>query len=733
MNSKRPHLLFILILFLVSLFYGYQHIIIKKPQSIHKWRQADCASIALNYYQNGMHFFEPQVNNLTSDGGTSGKCMTSEVPILYYSSAILYKVFGYHDFLFRLLNTLLFFLGLFYLFKTILLLSKDTFWSIALTLLIFSSPVLVYYGNNYLSNSTAFAFTLVGWYFFIRFLLEKQRRLFYISLLIFFCAAMFKVTAFFSLFAIAGVYLVETLKINCLPEISGLFTKRRYFMLPVILVVLIIGAWLMYVSHYNSIHGCTYFSTTIFPIWNYDQETILTIITQIYLNWGPQYFHPTVFVVLFIAIGFILSRSNKTSQLLTWVIIFLLVEEIAYFLLQFWTFRDHDYYTIDMFILAVVIIFASIQYLNARHPAVLRSVWIKAVFALFIGFNLYYARTKLVDRYSDKINDFKQTEDLYTITPYLRSIGISSNDTVISIPDYSHVSLYLMNQKGWTEYTEHQFNREVSYSYNADSLSVSESIRKGARYLILNGIGELYAKPYLQSFCTYLLGHYNNVLIFQLNNAEQNFSLKMRVLMNSYVCDAEMLTVDGQHYTNIEGQLFAGGDTRTDQFSLSGHFSCQLDANHPYGMAIKLNGLKKGESIRINTWRKINGSKASSLIVSGENYYNSDYKIKHKDSLGWEKLENELFISSELEGKEIGIYLFNSGKDTVYFDNLSVKWFGSTPIDRLLTNDYTKNGINLYTSHKYGVNPKVPTTTTTTTIVLFQQMLTKAGFYNSYD
>ena len=679
MNFKRPHLLFMLILCLVSLFYGYQDIIFKKPQSIHKWRQADCAVIALNYYQQGMHFFDPQVNSMTSDDGKSGKCMTSEVPLLYYSSAILYKIFGYHDFLFRLLNTLLFFLGLFYLFKTVLLLTNDTFWSIAITLLIFSSPVLVYYGNNYLSNSTAFAFALIGWYFFIRFLLEKQTRLFYVSLFIFFCAAMFKVTAFFSLFAISGVYLVEIIKVKRQTEISQLFAKRKHFIFPVLLVFLIIGAWLTYAKYYNIFHQCTYFSTNIFPIWNYNLDTIINVFQQIYHNWGTQYFHPSVFALLVIAFGYILSRQGKINQLLSVVILFLLVEEFAYFLLQFWAFRDHDYFTIDMFILAVVILFANIQYLKAKHPSLLRSVWIKAAFALFVAFNLFYARTQLNERYSEKFNDFKQTEDLYTITPYLRSIGISSNDTVISIPDGSHVSLYLMNQKGWTEYTRHEFNSEVSYSYNADSLSVSQSIKKGARYMIVNGIGELYMKPYLKSFCTFLVGHYNNVLIFQLNKSEKNFSLKMGALEASYFCDAEMLAVDKQHYTNKDGQLFDGGNTQSSKFSLNGQFSCQLDASNPYGMTFRLKGLKKGESIRISAWRKLSEKVESTIILSAENYYNTQYTILNKDSLGWEKLENQLFISSELEGKEIGIYLYNPGKVPAYFDDFSVKIFKSNP------------------------------------------------------
>lgn len=679
MNDRKPHLLFIFILFVVSLFYGYHQIIFKKPQSIHQWRQADCASIALNYYQNGMNFFEPQVNNLTSEGGTSGKCMTSEVPLLYYSSAILYKVFGYHDFLFRLLNSLLFFLGLFYLFKTILLLTKDIFWSIALTLLVFSSPVLVFYGNNYLSNSTAFAFALMGWYFFIRFLLERQVRLFYISTLIFFFAAMFKVTALFSFFAIAGVFLVEILKIKRPAQVSILFAKRRHFIFPVSLTILIIGIWLFYVNRYNDIHQCTYFSTTIFPIWNYDQDEIFTILQQIYKTWGAQYFHPSIIALLVIALGFLISHSNKTNRVFFVVILFLLLGEIGYFLLQFWTFRDHDYYTIDMFILPVVIIFCSIQYLYDHHPTLLRNVWIKATFALFVGFNLFYARTQLMERYSDKFNNFKQTEDYYTITPYLRSIGISAQDTVISISDYSHVSLYLMNQKGWTQYVDQQFNRGIPYSYNSDSLTITESIGKGAKYIILNGIGELYAKPYLQSFCTFLLGSYNNVLIFELNKKETNFILKQRPVKAHYFCNAEMLTSDGLQFTNSNGQVFANGDTQSSQFSLNGQFSCQLDANHPFGMTLKLNGLKKGESIHINVWRKISQKDESSLIVSAENYYNYHYSTIIKDSLGWEKLENELFVSAELEDKEVVIYLYNAGKEPVYFDDLSVTWFESKP------------------------------------------------------
>ena len=150
MNKRFTTILFIGALALIAVFYNYQDIVFKRPQSVHKWRQSDCASIALNYYQDGMNLRHSETHNLTSDGGTSGKSLTSEVPILYFSVAALYNLFGYHDFIYRIFNTLLFFLGLFFLFRLMRFILNDTFWSISLALLVFTAPVLVYYGNNFL-------------------------------------------------------------------------------------------------------------------------------------------------------------------------------------------------------------------------------------------------------------------------------------------------------------------------------------------------------------------------------------------------------------------------------------------------------------------------------------------------------------------------------------------------------------------------------------------------------
>jgi len=112
----------------------------------------------LNYYQGGMKFFKPET--ITYFGsGTTGQCCTSEIQF-YYTVALLYQAFGYHDSIYRIFNTLLFLPGLFYLFRLLNTCLMIFFANKTLSLLLFTSPVLVYYGNNYLSNSSAWAFSI---------------------------------------------------------------------------------------------------------------------------------------------------------------------------------------------------------------------------------------------------------------------------------------------------------------------------------------------------------------------------------------------------------------------------------------------------------------------------------------------------------------------------------------------------------------------------------------------
>lgn len=671
-----PDWLFMLIIVAISFYYNYHQLLFEQPQSVHKWRQADCASIALNYYSSGMNFFAPETHNLTSDGGTSGKCATSEIPILYYSVATLYHIFGYHEFIYRLLNTLLFFLGLFYLFKLVQYILKDNYWAIVLTLLFFASPVLVYYGNNFLSNSSALSFSFIGWYFFIRYVKERKHKLFVISMMIFFLAGAFKVTALFSVFAISGLLGLELLGITKLSAGQKVFSRPYRHIVMIMSVLMVIGSWIAYAGYYNHKHDTTYFSTTIFPIWSLDKVGISQILYNIRVIWLDQYFHLSALIFLALCSIFILIFVRKGNKILNLSILFIFLEAVVYILLQFWTFKDHDYYVIDLYILPVLIVIASFVILKKLSFSVFSSIYLKIVFAVFLAINIYHTQQQLEFRYNGEPNSYTKGNDIYNITPYLREIGIAPTDTVISLPDEGHVSLYLMNQKGWTDYTDARFNKGVPIRYNQDSLGIQKSINNGASYLILRGLNQLYLKPYLQSFSTHLKGNYNDVYIFDLKNSSRNFDLPELKQINYIYCDAEKRNDNGELFiSNNDDLTFQNGNTQSNEYVFSGLYSSKLNHDKPYGFTFKIDSIYLGQKVTITVWKKATGTATGYLVASDTDasvFYNNKSQIIEKKNDGWEKLKQEFFITDALPNNELLIYTHNPEADAVYFDEIEI-------------------------------------------------------------
>lgn len=502
----NPNIFFILGLLIFSMVYDYPSILQKRPQSVHHWRQSDCASLALNYYQTGMHFFQPQTHNLTSDNNTSGYCATSEIPIGYYFIAILYKIFGYNDFIFRLVNTMIFLLGLFYLFKIFYLLSNSSFWSTSIALFFFTSPVLVYYGNNYLTDSSALAFSFIAWYFFLKFYLAKRQKFLNISIFFFLLAGAYKVTALISLVTIVCIFIAEVVGIFKFKAKDRIFTNPLLSSILFIIIFVIIGLWIFFAKKFNTIHSSGYFSTGIFPLWDLDETKIQMVLKNIKELWLNQYFHTYSLYFFAIVFVFIILFIKKADRFLIVSNLLLLLGVSIYAILWFWTFKDHDYYTINLYPLLVFILVNCVLLLKNHFPSVLSSNLLKIIFLCFLLFNLNHARKQMKERYYGWWTEYPAYKDYHTVTPYLRSIGVNPLDTVICLPDASHFTLYLMNQRGWTE----------CLGNNTDSSSIVSSIHRGAKYLIING-EDVIKRKYLQSYLNDPIGQFNSIKIFRIS------------------------------------------------------------------------------------------------------------------------------------------------------------------------------------------------------------------------
>ncbi len=498
-------LLFVFLFLAISWYYDYHRILTYKPQSIHKWRQSDCASITLNYYQHGMKFFHPEVHNLASDNRTTGYAV-GECPVLYYFIASLYKIFGHHDLIYRLVNTFLFLIGLFALYKFLERWLNDPFWGITLSLLFFTSPVVVYYANNYLTDSTSFAFVLLGWYFFFNHYASRKQRSLYVAFLFFTLAGLLKITSAINVIALLGLYITGLFKWSGMKEFGNQLSLRLKTLLPFAVYFMILIAWYLFAIHYNRIHQTEFFSTQIWPIWDLSKETILWIRDQMREYWFRDYFHILVHILLLVCFITILVFWKKIHPVLLTLTLLMFAGTLLFSILWFYAFGNHDYYIIGLLTFPVFILLSLADLLVKRYPGIMKSVITKVLFLMFLLFNVYYAGQRLQWRYKGWINDYPANKDLYEVTPYLRSLGITAEDKVISLPDPTPCySLYLMNQKGWTE----------RYRYNTDSLKIEESIALGAKYLILTG-EEVAQRPYLQYFMKKPIGKYNEVSIYSI-------------------------------------------------------------------------------------------------------------------------------------------------------------------------------------------------------------------------
>jgi len=158
-------------------------------------------------------------------------------------------------------------------------------------------------------------------------------------------------------------------------------------------------------------------------------------------------------------------------------------------------------------------------------------------------------------------------------------------------------------------------------------------------------------------------------------SACQNPETKRYELIN---CDAENLSADGKNFfdKNHKAVLFSNNKFQSNEHSHHGKFSIKVSKENPYGTSYIIYNVQPGEFFDISVWR-FGGNKNGHLVVAtkgSKNYYNSQNVSVQKEENGWELLNVKLIVPSHIKGENIIIYLWNSGKNPIYFDDLSIKY-----------------------------------------------------------
>lgn len=502
---------FLMVLLLLCLFfvYGYHRILNLDPQSVHNWRQADCASMTWNYYAHDANFFSPALHNqLNNDGHTAG-----ELPILYYLSGMLMRLLGPGAWIARSLNVLLLFIGLWAHAKTVKRITGDTFWAVVLPVLLFTSPVLVYYGNTTMPEGPAIGLMLLGWHFFFRFCVENKSSQIRWAIAFFSLAMSLKLSFGISLVAVAAIWFIEANEWGQLGGERPVFGAKSwryagYFALGIIGV----AAWYIYADAYNTAHGVRYFLTGTRPISSMSGEAFSFVAQRFFgLNAAFAYFFLTHLLIIFL-LFFSFSRSGRKYPLLYSLSLLSFIGVTVYVLLFFQLFNVHDYYLIAMLIFPILVFIHGLVILKQEFPQVESSRVFRGMVVGLLLLNVLHAKGIMDHRYSDKgrMDIANKTMYLPEMEGFLTGIGVGPEEKVISLPDDSpNASLYLINRTGWSGYNVKHIPEDVEY-YR----------QMGAHFLIIHD-STLLQDERLQPYLGQLTGEWEGVYVYDLKGESQ--------------------------------------------------------------------------------------------------------------------------------------------------------------------------------------------------------------------
>jgi hypothetical protein len=445
------------------------------PQSIHFWRQTDCLSFAQNFMMEDRGVFHPSLNyiGLRGDGEVA-----SDFPLVYYLVGKFWQLFGQNEGIYRLLVFSLFSVALSFFYNSLRKVLGDIVWAGYISLLLFTSPMIAYYSCNFLVNIPAFSLAIIGMTCFFLFYKTGKSYLLWLSCLAYLIGGLIKIPALTTFVIIFFVYITEVIGLIKYKKDERIFKNRLWHVFPLLLVILPVALWLLYIKKYNLNNGGL-FLVGLYPIWDLDSNQIKKIIDIFFEFWYKQHFSPTLHILTLLLLFWIFFNYKLIKPIERTFVILGTVGVILFILLWFQAQPIHDYYLTDTYILFLIVWAVSIKILLKRFPVVMKSVWMKVLFLGFLLYSIKYCEKEMNMRYNGWPNDSynKYYRGLVELKPKMREIGISRFDTVIVMGDETiNGSLYMLDQKGWSNYGGHM--------NNLDSAKIEKAISSGAKYMV---------------------------------------------------------------------------------------------------------------------------------------------------------------------------------------------------------------------------------------------------------
>lgn len=419
-------LLMLVVLYMALSPYTYLH---TRPHGDHAWAQCDRASWALNYYQFGYSFTEPRTHNIVYN--PTG-IATGEFPAIPYLVSKLYAVFGFHEYIFRIVTLLLSLPAFVVSFMLSRKLLNNTAAILAASLLWLCSPNLIYYSTTFLPDTVALSFFVAAFWFIAGYTDLSVKRLLLFSLLSS-IAVLLKSSV---LFLVAATYISLLIAHWNTPAFKSTF--RRSFVLAIPLIICM--GWITFARHSQLTNHSNVFKLGLLLPQNlHEPFNALSLFARNL----PKLYPVTILALLPVMLYLLISRFNRQNFLHVFTITGFIMWGL-FFILMMRNAGHHGYYHIPFQFLIFTLLVTALSVLSNLYTTNTTKLVLSSVF-IAVSLLLFTQTTRKIATHYDHINTA-----WLNLEPDLRNAGISNRDKVFTAFDESYnISLYLINQPGW--------------------------------------------------------------------------------------------------------------------------------------------------------------------------------------------------------------------------------------------------------------------------------------------
>ena len=467
------------------------------PVSIHLWRQANTMAVARNFYEEDMNILQPRVDRRNTTDGVTGM----QFPSYEWLVAGSYHLFGFHETLPRLLNWVIYMLGVvafYHLAKQVsgvAWLGAVGAWSLSW------SPEVFYHGINALPDVLALTASLAGLFWFGRWRESRRGSVLALSLVAVTLGGLTKLQFLVVGFPIA-VFVLRDLW-------NSRYTKGELVQLGLYAIVSVgvTLAWYAYALHLITVSGLTDFGLEMRPATGLAaglriaQHTLISDLPETLLGYGA--------IVLFVVGLWRLLRHAPVHHPwfgpgLAWG-----AALGAYYVIELGQMQHHGYYMLPLLPVMLLLAVWGAAWLQ-RFP---RARYLLLVALLFqpawVVSRIVWVRWVRQDKDIPELYHADSRAKLEAATP--------AGARCLVGPDVSGcIDFYFLHKKGFGfERPDQLWDRTKSgKTYLADCVA------QGAQYLYTNDTTAV-RDPRLQPYLAHLVTRVGSFTVWQLRLAPE--------------------------------------------------------------------------------------------------------------------------------------------------------------------------------------------------------------------